>query len=712
MIGPGAWQQVPRFHRLSSMTTRTAMLRNIRSLLFLSVLLGSLSAGAQVLDPPVVNCGSVNVSGDVTLTWTAPADPNGDFAGYEVWHSSVAGGPFTLLTTIPAIGTLTYFHAGAGADIGPQFYCIITLSTGPPPNESIPSDTLATIHLQVFQSTPLGNASLQWAAPAIAPNAAAQFTIWQEYPIGTWTQIGTVPTTTFNYQHVISVCEDSLTFRVGLADASGCVSYSSRDGEVFNDVTPPTVPVLTAVSVDSITGLSGITWSPSPELDTYGYIIVWNGPAGGVIIDTVYGQNNNTYTWPDSYPFDGPESFTIAAFDTCETGTPPSPNTSATGLSHTTIHASTTYDRCAARIRLHWTQYGGWAAQAYQVLVQVDGGSWAVLANVAGDVTSFVHNVEPMRSYCFIVKAVQGAALPSSLSNKTCRYTAYPALPVYNYLRTVTVTGPGSIVVVDSVDASAEVRSYRIERSANGNPYQMVATLPGTLGPVITWTDGDVRPADNGYLYRVLVEDSCGSPAITSNIGANIVLRAVPDLSGFNFLSWSGYIDWAGTVGSYTLYRSIDDGPFEMIATLPADPWEFADDVNAFVGSNGRFCYSIEATEVANPSGIDALSVSNIACAVQEDLIFIPNAFIVDSPFNPIFKPVIGYVDVKTYELNIINRWNQVIWTTNDPEEGWDGVVGSQVAPIGIYAYHCAVTNGAGKHIEKRGIVTLLTARD
>jgi hypothetical protein len=91
----------------------------------------------------------------------------------------------------------------------------------------------------------------------------------------------------------------------GLADANGCVSFSNRDGEVFNDVTPPSVPVITAVSVDSTNGLSTLSWTPSPQADTDGYIIVYNGPGGAVIIDTVFGQFNNTYQWPDSWPFGG-----------------------------------------------------------------------------------------------------------------------------------------------------------------------------------------------------------------------------------------------------------------------------------------------------------------------------------------------------------------------------------------------------------------------
>lgn len=702
-----SWQQRGGPERLLSVSARIGSCCVARFGWSVALAFTTGIASAVVLDPPGLRCASANVSGDVTLNWSIPADPGNDCLQYEIWSAPTAAGPFSLITTVPC-GQMSYTHLGAGANAGPQFYYLTTVSTSPPPNTSVPSDTVSTIFLQVFQSTPLGSANLSWNAPATAATAASEFTVWLEYPVGTWSQVATVPSTTFSYQWVVSICEDSLTFRVGLSDALGCISFSNRDGEVFHDVTPPTVPVIAAVSVDSLTGLSNIIWGPSPEPDTDGYIIVWNGPSGGVIIDTVFGQANNSYAWPDSWPFDGPESFTIAAFDTCETGTPPSPNTSATGAPHTTMHARTTYDRCAALVSLSWTAYGGWVPQSQEIFVQLDGGPWALLANLSGTALQYAHAVLPGHTYCYLVKAIQGPGLPASLSNKTCLFTTYPAIPVDNYIRTVTVTGPTSILVVDSVDYAAEAGGYRLQRSTNGSAFELVQSFPATAGPVIQWTDGDVSTALNGYRYRMQVLDSCGSAAVMSNTAGSIVLQAKGELGGVSRLAWNGYEEWAGIVAGYDIYRSIAQGPFELIATVPPDPWSYDDDVNPFIAETGDFCYYVQAVEAGNPSGVNAFSSSNIACAPQQDLVFIPNAFIVGSRFNPVFKPVIGFVDVSEYKLLIINRWGQTIWETDDPDEGWDGVVGSQVMPIGVYAYYCSVRSGAGKQVEERGTVTLI----
>lgn len=704
-----SWQHEHEQQRLFSvMLVRAALTKRTGLSLVLGLLLAHLVAG-QPLDPPEPRCASVDVSGDVTLSFTPPADPGGDCAQYDIWHAQTPLGPFVLLATV-ACGSTSYLHLGAAGGSGPQYYYMTSVTNGLPPEVSAASDTVATIFLDVSQSTPLGSADLSWNAPATSAAAAVDFTIWLEYPVGTWSQIATVPATVFNYSWEVDICEDSLTFRIGLADANGCVSFSNRDGEVFNDVSPPSVPLIEAVSVDSTNGLSTLIWTASPEPDTDGYIIVYNGPGGAVLIDTVFGQFNTTYQWSDSWPFGGPESFSVAAFDTCFTGSPPSPNTSAAGASHSTMFARTEYDKCAARVRVLWTPYVGWVPQSIQLLVQFNGGNWAILANLPGDALSYDHSVQPGNTYCYIVKAIEGPGLASSLSNKTCRVSEYPTLPVGNYVRTVTVTGPNSIVVVDSVDFSAEVGGYRLERSKNGGAYTQVATFPSTAGPVITYTDATVSTIENGYRYRMQVLDSCGSASVTSNLGASMVLQAEPGLDGVNRLRWNGYIEWAGAVAGYAIHRSVAGGAYELIASVPSDPWEYEDDVNAFVLETGDFCYFVQALEAGNPSGINATSESNIACAYQEELVYIPNAFIIGSPIEARreIKPVLGFSDPTDYRFLIINRWNQTIWETEDPDKGWDGVVGSQVMPQGIYAYYCSVRNGAGRMVVKRGTVLLL----
>ncbi|MCB9170756.1 MAG: gliding motility-associated C-terminal domain-containing protein [Flavobacteriales bacterium] len=670
---------------------------------------------SQVLDPPALRCASVNVAGDVTLNWTVPADPNGDFDHYEIYQAPSLGGPFGPAFTVNVYGQTSQLLLGAGADSGPQYFYIVTVSSGPPPNASVPSDTLSSLYLQVTQSIPLGSAVLDWTPQHVPPltTAGSSYSIWMEYPIGAWQQVGQVSNTTFHYEHVISICEDSLTFRVGLGNALGCTSFSSRDGDVFADVTPPSSPIMVNVSVDTLTNMATLDWGASPEGDTDAYIILLTNGSSSTILDTIYGQNNTTYTYLLSQAADMAESFTVAAFDTCWSGMPPSPNTSPTLASHSTVHVSTEYDRCGGDITVQWTPYAGWEVQAYQVFAQEGGGAVYLLGTFnANQFSTVQHGVAPFTTYCYVVKALKQGGGTSSLSNKQCQITDYPPVPLWNYIRTATVLADDHIQVVDSVDLSAVARRYRLERSTNGGSWTQIATRSG--GSVNTgsfvFDDHDVQANERSYSYRVIVDDSCGTQSAISDTATTILLRAQADLEGFNELQWNGYRDWAGQVSGYTIYRSIGDDPLTPIAVNAAGEWTFTDDVRDLTMTNGRFCYYVEANEVGNPSGIDAASRSNSVCAVQQEEFWLPNAFIIGGANNT-FKPVTAYTDLRAYEFIIYNRWGQEIWSTNDPGEAWKGTVRGSYVPQGVYAYYCAFENGAGRHFEKRGTVTCLWGR-
>lgn len=709
------WQHPRGFERLPCVDKMRTMSYSAKRrgpvLLFLLGLLVAPFVGSAAVGPPVLHCASVGSNGDVTLTWTVPPDPLGEFSSYQIWTSTAAVGPYSLLLNVPVYAQASQLHAGANADTGPRFYYMTTTTGGSVPEISAPSDTVATLFLQVFQSAPLGNADLSWNSLSPAPSANDTFIVWLEYPQGIWTELTEVGNTTFAYQHVVSVCADSLHFRIELDDASGCSSFSNRNGDLFNDVTPPTSPVITVVTVDTITGLATIQWTPSPQGDTDGYIIVFQAPGGAVVIDTVYGQNTTSYEWSESDAAIRIEGFTVAAFDTCLTGTPPSPNTSATRPIHSSILLNHTYDACALQVSLNWNRYVGWSALGYRILVQVDQGLWQLLATLDSTAVSYVHTVLPFHEYCYTIEAFRSGTTVTSFSNRTCVTTDYPDLPAFNYLRSVSVTDSKEITIIDSVDASASVQGYRLERSANGAPFEAVQTVGIPGGSVIQFVDTDVAPSTTGYQYRVAVIDACGNGSVVSNIGESILLQAVADLSGFNNLRWNGYVQWAGNVQAYGIFRQMEGSGLDLVHIAPPAPWEYADNVNPFTAGTGRFCYRVRAVEIGNPSGINATSESNIACAVQQDLVYIPNA-IVRGGQNPIFLPVISYADVADYELSIINRWGQVFWTSTEPTVGWDGTYGGSPVPMGIYGYYCRYENGAGRLFEKRGTVTVLSATD
>lgn len=673
-----------------------------------------LLAASAVLDPPDLRCASVLANGGVQLTWQVPADPGGDFLRYEVFHATAATGPYGWVGQVNSYATTTFTHLGAGANAAPQFYYLTTVSTSGPPNTSANSDTLATSFLQVTQSVPLGSAVLNWTSAGI-PSVAA------ELPFG-YVERGTdqpslqivdsVAAALHHWQWVVDICEDSLVFRITQWDASGCVAQSNVHGAVFQDITPPAVPNIVAITVDTATNQAVLHWNPSPEPDTDGYIIVLNDGGTNTIVDTIYGQFNTSYTWPASDAGLGPESYTVAAIDTCWKGTPPSPNTSAASAPHTTVYLHTRYDACAKTIRVQRTDYVGWPVDHYDLFRRIgQNGTWSLVAALAPTTLDHVlTGVLPDTTYCFVVRAVGTDTTRQALSNQVCRTTSYPPTPQWNYLRTATVEAPDRVLVVDSLDTGGFTRRVVLERSLNGSPWEAVASTTPTGAATVSFTDLDVNTAERSYSYRVLVEDSCGNTVATSNMGNSLLLTATAGPGGINHLRWNGYVQWAGSVLGYDVYRSVADGPFQWLATMPPNQWAMDDNVESLSQSPGKFCYYVEASETGNASGINATSTSNVACSVQHEEVWVPNAFI-EGGYNNTFQPVLAYADVNGYELTIFNRWGQAIWTTNNPYQAWNGQVNGTTVPQGVYAWYCSFRNGAGRTVEKRGTVTFLPGR-
>lgn len=93
--------------------------------------------------------------------------------------------------------------------------------------------------------------------------------------------------------------------------------------------------------------------------------------------------------------------------------------------------------------------------------------------------------------------------------------------------------------------------------------------------------------------------------------------------------------------------------------------------------------------------------------------VFIPNAFTPDSDYlNEIFKPVLG-CEVDSYSFEVFNRWGNLIFSSSDPEVGWNGAVSGGVFyaqnDVFVWMLSFSTTIGSKLHtIERIGHVSLL----
>ncbi|MEP7317867.1 MAG: gliding motility-associated C-terminal domain-containing protein, partial [Panacibacter sp.] len=121
---------------------------------------------------------------------------------------------------------------------------------------------------------------------------------------------------------------------------------------------------------------------------------------------------------------------------------------------------------------------------------------------------------------------------------------------------------------------------------------------------------------------------------------------------------------------------------------------------------------------IVRKPGIYTVAVTN-ACGTTKDTIqvfqqcefsiFMPNAFTPNGDnLNDVFRIPKG-VSNRLLSFKIFNRWGQVIFSTANINQGWNGNLQEYQAPTGTYAYYIVMESIDGKKkLTQKGLVTLL----
>ena len=664
---------------------------------------------------PELNCVDVQ-GGDISLSWTPPTGAHPNFDSYMIYRASSPGGPYSKIDSIFSKSTDSYVDAGAAN--GPdRYYFIRTRSGCLGKLMSVPSDTLQRLDLNVSDPNN-GKALLSWnelAGSDKPPNpGTGYYRIYKEYPMGTWSLIDSVPYGTSNYEDTIMVCNDSLSYRIEVADHQrNCISRSNIDGGTFSDVLAPSVPDIKRVSVDTSIGKATIDWGEVPEPDAQGYLILQVIGGNEYVIDTVWGKTNTSYSYSGSNAPVNSEHFAVASFDSCYSGTPPRPNTSIRGDVHNTMNLTGTEKTCEQAVELSWNSYRNWegGVQEYRVYFLEQGASAVYVGRTDGDTTMTHRNVPLNERFCYVVEAISGGGR-RSLSDKECFQLDFPEPPTFNYLSSASVLpGNSGVEIRTRTDGGAEDLYFQLERYDGDTGFKKVKTQAWNGNAAFTMKDMEVDPAERSRSYRIVTLDSCKNEVAITNTGRTVHLKANATREPpVNVLQWTVYGDWDGDVAAYEIHR-IDrkKGIDRKIDAVSPQRRSFEHEVDDRVQEErGRYCYYVLAQETGNTFGANAIARSNEACALQEPYIYIPNAYIVGGTSES-FKAVTGHVREEGYRMRIYDRWGHKIFESRDPEEGWKGRdPKGDIVPEGAYVYHIEFRSSKGKRIERKGGVTLL----
>ncbi|MEN8225784.1 MAG: gliding motility-associated C-terminal domain-containing protein [Bacteroidota bacterium] len=182
---------------------------------------------------------------------------------------------------------------------------------------------------------------------------------------------------------------------------------------------------------------------------------------------------------------------------------------------------------------------------------------------------------------------------------------------------------------------------------------------------------------------------------------------------------WVEVKNYAGCMGSDTAFIEVVDLPDLSIGndTTVCDAFIITLDAgngfDQYVWQDGSQSSTYQATLFGVYwvlADIDGCEASDTVMIIEDcpSLIWFPNSFTPNGDgLNDEFKPV--YDHIYQYQLNIFNRWGEIIFETNNIGEGWDGNINGSKAPVGVYVFVVNyIDNQDGSNRTIKGSVSVL----
>ena len=205
--------------------------------------------------------------------------------------------------------------------------------------------------------------------------------------------------------------------------------------------------------------------------------------------------------------------------------------------------------------------------------------------------------------------------------------------------------------------------------------FKLIGTAEGS---VRSYTDESVDVNKTNYEYYVRGYDLCGSP-LQTKVHTTILLKGTKTQPYDVSIYWTQYFGWPSGVDAYNIMRKFPEDP----DYLNYDATSF-DTIRQY--SNGFDSYE----QTYRIQGIQAsgtyVSWSNKVTFNFDPACWIPNSFTPNGDnLNDYFELKGG--SLKTFEINIYNRWGEHLFTSNSLKQSWDGKFHGVESPEDLYVY-------------------------
>jgi gliding motility-associated-like protein len=252
--------------------------------------------------------------------------------------------------------------------------------------------------------------------------------------------------------------------------------------------------------------------------------------------------------------------------------------------------------------------------------------------------------------------------------------TVEPAVPLSISVSPAEACFPAAFTVTNTSPLDGVVQTQwsiggNISSGLTGASFVPVA--PGSYDVMLTSISATGCIWDSLFVDVILAHPS---PVADFAASPSVVFPDAPEVSFFDAST--------GTIAAWEWTFGVPSGG--VTSSLPNPTFAFP------TGSSGAYPVTLEVT---GPDGCSDLATAIITVAESYNL-FIPNAFTPDNDgVNDAFFVTGSGFDPSAFQLDIFNRWGDLIFSATDPTVPWNGGVdgGNYFASNGVYAYRVMV---------------------
>ncbi len=377
------------------------------------------------------------------------------------------------------------------------------------------------------------------------------------------------------------------------------------------------------------------------------------------------------------------QCFQVVAQDACN----------ATGLSSDEV-CSLVLNVAAANKQnnLSWQPYAGSASQFRFYRLYRNGGVNGQVTNRTAGTFADANNINCGTQYCYSIEATAGPTLITSQPVCATGINSNAPDSLGNVVVSIENNRPRLVAALPTTGTPTPY-TLVISRSASpSGPFQPV----GTAANKNTFVDDSADPSASSYCYQVAYLSNCGLTSVPSKPVCTVLLSSKSNQG----------VDW--TVDSPFTPELVDNYILEVVDSLNGTKRE--------IPISGNTHYEPDPNDpnlqsqryrIIAVSTNGTISYSNFFTFRREAKILVPDAFTPNGDgLNDSFLAKGIYFD--QYKMVIYNRWGEVVYTTTDKTQGWDGRVKGEMAEQGQYMYRIEVIDLTSFQTVRTGAVLLV----